>query len=433
MRKITHIGIVVCMVLAMSGADAQEYIKSVGFSPNSNSLIRSVSSTSWVYHAYSNHLSSFSLMNSTGSTHSAISQLPFWVSDMAVRNNNVFFCGTKYYQLFGYFSLNGFPNTTVNTVTVPGLKPVDNIEVFYYGGNVRHVVLTGSYGGNCIIDAMQSYPFTGAWDLTIATNTNVDIVYHDVAVTDNHVVASGVVSYGNSGYIVSFEKQQMHIGGFLQDPGKYIKTADSVYGNILLKAGIGDTLYAVYSSSASGDRFTVEEYKAVGSNITRIAGRRYVFPYSTKVFSASIEDITFKSANNSIDVLMWWNTASSSNSIVWKTSHSQLVSGGSIIGRNYEGHRIQSIDDKPSSPWNIFASGYEISSGSMRFYQIYATSQGVCSTGYTSQSLSLDDVSKHSFSVSTTSTTIYPDEESKEITTINSSTICTSNKTESDE
>ena len=424
MRKITHIGIVVCMVLAMSGADAQEYIKSVGFSPNSSSLIRSVSSTSWVYHACSNHLSSFSLMNSTGSTHSAISQLPFWVSDMVVRNNNVFFCGTKNSHFFGYFSLNGFPNTTVNTVTVPDLKPVDNIEVFYYGGNVRHVVLTGKYGdndSNCIIDAMQSYPFTGEWDLTIATNTNVDIVYHDVAVTDNYVFASGQESNSTDGYIVAFQKRQMLLGGFLYNPGVYIKTAYPAYGNILLKEGVGDTVYAVYKNSSN--EFTVEAFVA-GSSINVVAYRRF----SISNFSNSIiADINYKSVDRIIEILMTWKDVGVDNSVIWHISPSQLISGGVVYGHNFSGHKLHSITTNNGIIENTLASGWAVPGDFMRQYAISAFSMAECTLFLEVESNSISCRSvKGPFYISPTVITLYPDEETKIVTNTSTTTLCPS-------
>lgn len=418
-------------IVSSISASAQEFIKSVNLTANSNSIIRCASTNSWLYCSERPEFgTTFSLINNSNNTH-PVFQLPYYETGLTIKSNTAFFCGNDYNHHFGYFSLANFPNTDVRIVNIIGLKPVDNIEVFYYDALVRHVVLTGTYNNQpCIIDAMQTYPYYGDWTTTIATNTNLNITYHDIAVTNNYVVASGQISGSDTGYVVAFKKVQSALGGFLSG-GRYIHTEKLAYGNIFLKEGGGDTVFIVYQSSVKGDKFVVEERRiAQNGNTTTIPcikAKEYTGPVGNfKITSASIGDVTYKSTDNAINVLIRWNT---NNSTVWSISHYDLITGGNITGRNFPGYHLQSLDAASNSSSNTLGSGKLLSNNAMKLFRTYAISGGECTTLYECVPTNITPYNNpDNYNIETTTITLAPLAVDKTITTVSTSTDCSASR-----
>ena len=435
MKKFISIYFFLCAMMALSGAKAQEFIDSIGFPPYSESHVLSINTNSWIYHAYNDTMkSSFAKRVSSNVSFPTISQLPFSVNEMAYTFGTVFFGGIKANPFWGYFSISGFPNTPVYTVEIPWLKPMDNIDAFRYASvsNYYHVVLTSetlTNNSNCIIDAKKLQGNTGAWEVTTATNNGIDIYYRDVTVTNNYVVTTGNVSEYNDGYIVAFQKEQSHQGGFLYSNGKYIKTAQPPYDdNILIKHGKGDTVFVAYKSSANG-KFIVEEFKISGNapniSIAPIIAKEYTPALAAREPYLELKDITFRNVDNTVDVLMWWSN--NSTSIVWNISHAQLVSGGAISGCGTNGILLQSIDAVQSTNSITVGSGQHLPGRDMRFCQLkknfwFCTNQYGCNA-----STVTNNSDQAPFQINTETVTLYPTEETKTVTTVSASVICAPN------
>lgn len=367
MRKITHIGIVVCMVLNLYMANAQEYTRDISFiSSGGTAFACRQNNQKWIFcNTDTARCAQFVQVDTSSSSVPRLSIADLHVlNDAKAEDSKVYFCGEADVNnaskaVFGYFNENGFPSVPVEYVSYSALNQILRIEPFFDGQN-RHVILIGKDNNNdyCLVDAFHDPAYGTGWSSRKGSD-NAGMVYDDIAATSEHVIVSAREIGTNNGYIYIFDKPQYTGTIFSAAQSYQFKLATNVHSPIFLSMAGGDKYMAVYSASADGTAVVVAEF----NNSAFLAGG--MFDYSHRMPAGAflaIKEVNYDNLSQSVDILVWENIYGATGSTIWNVNHSQLVSGNSLQGHRFAGDNITSVARTVVSSANVITAGYSSSS-----------------------------------------------------------------------
>ncbi len=292
--------IVLSAMLASITVFSQEFTKSLGIKTDT-SIVREVTYQTWLTYVYHQSVQSlFALATETGAT-APILYLPdeYYVSDFEIYDDTVFFCGhttsTPQVAIFGYFDLLSFPASTVRCCHVAGMKSMDKMTVFNNNNN-PHFVYTGvlEYNHQSIVgDALRNS--SNSWDYYMSYCINLtelgELVYDDVAVTDNYIIATSRTPSLDSGYINIFNKPQSYSTMFPYH-FMYKKIGYNTTSPILITACDGN-YYATLCENGSS-YFVMSRYFNLNNDVS----------LRSQIDDLSVRGVNFNKDSRNVEVLV---------------------------------------------------------------------------------------------------------------------------------
>lgn len=190
---------------------AQEYTKELVNTKSETSIIRRVNSTDRLV-CNDDFVKSTFMLFTDGSTftHNLSLDVGFHVSDFIIRDRMVYFCGKKTdvnpneeVAILGYFSLTGFPSTTVyyhRHEEFAEFRKIESYKVYYESEQEFHIVLTAKKSEQewSLIDSYElPYDAWGFQALLYYDDSVVNHTFLDISVSDNYVVATSTKNYND--------------------------------------------------------------------------------------------------------------------------------------------------------------------------------------------------------------------------------------------
>lgn len=305
-------------------------------------------------------MSIFTLASETGVTAPTL-ELPNYynISDFEIYNDTVYFCGRadsgSIVALFGYFSLVSFPYSSVYCCHIQSLKELKKLAI-YNNGNKPHVVFTGTMGKNKSVLSDAIISSYNSWDFAIAYDTYIDdLIFDDVAVTDDYIVSSSRIFNLDSGLIQYFHKPPTYHTMF---PYYYI-TRSIEYNpisQILITACQKDTFATLCNVSPSA--FVMSKYNPLND----------VISLKSTIKRCESRDINYNADNKNVEVLVY-DVGTEYGSSLTLDYDNALTMSAYIPEHRWLMQDMYSIDYLVSDPLKFIAAGREIGGVFVRLYR----------------------------------------------------------------
>ncbi len=341
--------IILLIIPCVARLQVPEFEKSLEIKCTS-SIVREWSYQKWVIYSYKVTNSLFAMIPETGSTAQTLN-LPnnYVITDFEIYNDIAYFCGyvdsTTTIALFGFFNLSSFPSTTVYCCRVVGLKRLNKLAVFN-DHNKPHIVFTGSTTTlhSVLVDAIETSP--NFWSFDMANCTNIEnLIYDDVAVTDNYIVATSRNSFVESGQIHYFKKPTS-ISSIFPSFYLYSTIEYNTVSPILLTACSEDCFATLCNNSPL--TFVMNKYAGLNNDIS----------LEGNAFLSNCIDINFNNNSKNIEVLILARNKLQHNSLT--IQYDDTLIGSSFIPIHiFENRILNSIDYLFYQPDLFIASGNE--------------------------------------------------------------------------
>ena len=347
------------LISASFCASSQEFVKEAQVKCT-ESLVREVSSQSWMVYSYHYGMSVFSLVNEYGTIAPTL-QLPllYHVSDMEIYNDTVYFCGyidsALNTALFGYFSIASFPSMTVRCLQLAGLNTFNKMEIFCHDGK-PHVVLTGIMNKYhpFLADAITTTSNSWLFSVSSSANDNWDI-YDDVAITDNYIVVTSRIFDYDTGYVHYFNKpptySSMFPYHFLYRTIQYNPTS-----SILITACDEDKFATLCKIGTN--TFVMSKYNFMNDVVSLKSG----------MLDVECRDINFNNNAKEVEVLLYSSLVKNGAGIT--LHYDNAIMGSSMIpAHSFERNDLSSIDYLSFDPNLFVASGHLSKDELLRLYR----------------------------------------------------------------
>ena len=359
------------LLLVPNVSFCQEFIKATKVQCDTT-LVREVSENQWLACSYDGMNSVFTMVGT--STYAPTLALPnyYYISDFEIYNDTVYFCGwidsSFGVALFGYFSLLTFQPSTVFCCHISVLNRLYKLAVFNNEGK-PHVVFTGDKYKNRPVLADAISPSPDLWYFNYLYNAEIDfLIYDDVAVTDNFIIATSRIFDLDSGIIHYFDKPLSYTTIFYPHYVTYRSVQYKTYSPILVTACTEDYFATLCKDGVAS--FVMSKYQWLNDDYSLESSLNY----------GNCRDINYNADSNSVEVLVYEKNIKYGGSLALHYSPLSY-SFPSIPAHVYYYHSLHSIDYLNNNPKCFISSG--INMGLLHLYKYEYDSWSLCPKEYT--------------------------------------------------
>ncbi len=266
------------------------------------------------------------------------------VYDFEIFNNVVYFCGVKSnatggYGVLGYFPLAGFPATTINYLNIPLFSRVKRIEVGTMAGQTHMVAIgDGIQGAAEIVDAID---MGGSWAMHFFDSSDKEIVFTDLAITDNYVVVTGYQQHNLfvPARVYYFDKPTSSGGTLSPLYIPWIEIYERSSHNIIIEACEGDAFVVALARGVNdmgSSSFILVAYDYQNHISTNIITE----PYSP----VQLKDIKYYSRYKISELLLYIDNEDVRYSVIYTLLPAMAIGNATAPGIRYDNRYINSID-----------------------------------------------------------------------------------------
>ncbi len=358
----------IALLCCIGPINGEEYIRNISSIAGSNTIIRDVDATRFlVCGGKASGDCSFTLVTNGAPSHYEMTIMADSVLDFEVYNgSDVYFCGrinngNGIYAMLGHFSLSGFPNSTVEYVSLPWLYRLKKMDIGWFA-NKMHVVAIGDAiaGNGVLVDAIIE---TTSWDINYAfIDTVNDCRFSDVAITDSFVVATSTYkgSLFRSSRIWYVQKPASSGSPIQFNTCKYLNINEKATEPLLIEKCEGNVFV-----TATKDPMVLHfpSYSTPPSHFFYVkAFSTYQLLHSVRwdldnFIYPKLKDICYDPINRILDCLIYTGNNSSQHNVIYHLDQTLSQSPGTSHGHSYDNIIINSLDRKASQSKHFIAVG----------------------------------------------------------------------------
>ena len=284
------------------------------------------------------------------------------IFDFEIFDNVVYFCGVKNnttggYGVLGYFSLTGFPYTTVKYLNVPLFRRLKRIEVGNMAGSTHMVAVgDGIQDYAVLVDAVDN---GGTWTMNFLNSEDNDYKFVDLAITESYVV---VISYvfeniTYSARAINFAKPTIPGGTLSPISVQWVEVCSQASPYMRIEACEKDTYVVVVANGVNligTSGFTIAAYNYVGHISTNFLSEPYDRVY--------LNDIVYDKTSKMFELLFYFKTDSSKFSVIYNLIPAMESGNVTASGHLYNDVDITSLDLSGNNLYHVIATGIHTTS-----------------------------------------------------------------------